>query len=76
MGQVTIYLDDPTIHAMKQAANDEGLSQSQWVAKLIKHKTRTEWPATVRQLVGSWQDFPDSETLRATAVDDIPRETL
>lgn len=76
MGQVTIYLDDTTIHAMKQAANDEGVSQSQWVAKLIKNKTRSEWPVNVRQLAGSWQDFPDTDTLRATTTNDIPRETL
>lgn len=76
MGQVTIYLDEPTTVAMKQAANDAGVSQSQWVARLIKNKTRSRWPDSIKQLAGSWSDFPEAEEIRAGQGQDVERESL
>ena len=39
MKQVIIDLDEPTMLAMQQAADDVGISQSQWVAGLIRKET-------------------------------------
>jgi len=76
MSQVTIYLDSETEQRMREAARQAGVSRSQWLARLIREKTRSDWPAAVREAVGSWQDFPEAEELRANAGTDAPRESL
>jgi hypothetical protein len=76
MGQVTLYLDTETEERVKQAAKAAGLSQSRWVANLIREKTTTEWPSWVVELVGSWPDLPSLEEIRKGLPEDLPREPL
>ncbi len=76
MSQVTIYLDDETDRRMRKAAEEAGLSRSQWLAHLIREKTRNKWSDEVREAAGSWNDFPDAEVLRGALGDDLSRETL
>ena len=76
MAQLTIYLDEETLNAVKRAATTEGLSQSQWVASLIKRKTATQWPEHIRNMAGQWTDFPDAKALRDQQPDDTPKESL
>lgn len=76
MSQVTIYLDDETDQRMRKAARQAGLSRSQWLARLIREKTRNEWPDEVREAAGSWSDFPGAEELRGSLGADLPREEL
>jgi len=76
MSQVTIYLDDELVNQVKQAAESQGLSQSKWIATVLKEKLTTSWPEHVKALAGSWsEDFPDAEDLRVLT-EDSPRETL
>lgn len=35
-----------------------------------------DWPQTVRELAGCWQELPQQEELRAGQGKDIPRESL
>lgn len=76
MSQVTLYLDEETDRRMRKAARQAGLSRSQWLARLIREKTRNEWPDEVREAAGSWNDFPEAEELRGALGDDQPRERL
>ena len=76
MSQVTIYLDEQTDKKLRQAVEQSGLSKSQWISRLIKEKTATEWPEAVREMVGEWQDVQEQEEIRDTAVKDLPREEL
>ena len=76
MSQVTIYLDEHTDKKLRQAVEQSGLSKSQWITRLIKEKTATEWPEVVREMVGEWQDVPEQEIIRETEGKDLPRETL
>jgi len=76
MSQVTIYLDEQTDKKLRQAVAQSGLSKSQWITRLIKEKTATEWPEAVREMIGEWQDVPDQEEIRDTAGEDLPREKL
>lgn len=76
MSQVTIYLDEQTDKKLRQAVAKSGLSKSQWITRLIKEKTATEWPEAVREMVGEWQDVPDQEEIRDSAGKDLPREEL
>lgn len=76
MGQVTIYLDDNNERRLKSAAEAAGMPVSRWVANLIQEKTRTQWPESVKQLAGSWTDFPDPEELRNPPTPDSRRESF
>lgn len=76
MGQVTIYLDDAVVAKMKAAAQTQHISQSRWIANLIKEKIVDEWPESAKKLAGAWQDLPDAQEIRATEGRDIPREEL
>lgn len=76
MAQLTLYLDQETVGKMRQAAESEGLSQSQWVARLIRARLETQWPQAVRELAGAWPELPEADKLRRSLGDDIPRESL
>ena len=74
MGQVTIYLEPEVEKKMREAAEKNGLSQSKWVANLIKEKTATTWPASIVNMAGSWKDIPTAEEIREGTGEDSPRE--
>ena len=76
MAQITIYLDDELLQKVKQSAASSHMSQSQWIANLIRERTHDRWPESIKQLAGSWQDLPDIETLRSDYGVDIERESL
>ena len=72
MGQVTIYLDDEIEKKMREEAKAVHLSQSKWIANLIRQKLTNQWPETVAGLAGAWEKFPEAEELPT----DVARETL
>lgn len=76
MAQVTIYLDDAAEKRVKAAARKAGISVSRWVAELVENRTRTDWPAEVRELAGTWPDFPDLKEIRPTTAKDHSRAQL
>lgn len=76
MGQVTIYLDNETEEKMRRVAEASGLSQSKWIAELIRHSVAEEWQESVKQLAGAWSDFPTVDELRANPAQDFSREPI
>jgi hypothetical protein len=76
MGQVTIYLDDELEKRMTANAKAMKLSKSKWIADVIREKLVDEWPANVRELAGSWEDFPTLDEVRETQQHDVTREPL
>lgn len=74
MGQVTLYLDAETEAKLREAAKTAGLSQSQWVVRLIRERTSSQWPESVRKLAGAWADFPTAEEIRSGQPEDLLRE--
>ncbi|XID75178.1 hypothetical protein ACF3NA_01010 [Alkanindiges sp. WGS2144] len=65
MSQITLYLDDEIEQLLRQSAKLSGVSNSKWVADLIKKHARQQWPVTLTQLAGSFTDFPlRDETLQ------------
>ena len=76
MPQVTIYLDAETAAKARAAARSAGISQSRWIAELIRRHAGSAWPDAVRRLAGACPAFPDSEDLRAGLGQDAPREDL
>ena len=76
MAQVTLYLDEETIKRMRREARASGLSQSRWLAELVRERTATRWPDAVRELAGAWDAFPETDELRRSAGRDVKRERL
>ncbi len=76
MAQVTIYLDKDTEEKMRKYTKLKDISQSQWIANLIREKLLDVWPDEVVALAGAWEDFPSQEALRAEIEPDLERETL
>ena len=76
MGQVTIYLEDEIEHKMVQAAESAHLSKSKWIAKVIQEKVANEWPQSVVNLAGTWEDFPNIEDIRVNKGKDSKREDI
>jgi len=80
MGQVTIYVEDSALEAVKQAAEKSKVSVSQWFAKFAveeKRKQTQDWDsffAEIDALGGSPDDFPSLEEIRANEVRNLPRE--
>jgi hypothetical protein len=76
MGQVTIYLDQHTEYKMKTMIKKNGISQSKWIADLIREKTADVWPAHIQKLAGDWKDLPTAEEIRKNMGSDIKREPI
>ena len=76
MAQVTIYLDAEAASLVRKAAKSAGVSQSRWLADLIRRRTAREWPETVRRLAGAWAEVPSAEALRRGEGSDVRREPL
>ncbi len=76
MGQITIYLNDETEKKMKKAAKEKKLSYSRYITQIIEEKVANRWPKSVVEAAGTWNDFPDRETINAGAGIDAHREDL
>ncbi len=76
MGQVTIYLEKAIEHKMVVAAKSAHLSKSKWIAKLIQDKVANEWPQSIVDLAGTWEDFPSIAEIRANIGKDANREPI
>jgi len=74
MGQVTIYIDAETEKKMIASAKAAKISKSKWITQVIKEKVTSEWPASVANLAGAWEDFPSIEEIRSGIGKDIERE--
>ena len=76
MGQITIYLDQRTKALVKAAVKKARVSQSQWIADAIRHRTCREWPSSVKALAGAWPDLQVVEKIRKRSGKDAARERL
>lgn len=76
MGQITLYIDDTTQARLREAAASRAVSQSQFVAELIRRATDDRWPDAALALAGALPDFPDAAALRAGTGTDLPRPEL
>jgi len=76
MGQVTIYLEEDIECKMIEAAKLSHLSKSKWIAKLIQDKVANEWPKSIVDIAGTWDDFPKLEDIRSNMAEDVERELI
>ncbi|SEH04670.1 Uncharacterised protein [Candidatus Venteria ishoeyi] len=52
------------------------LSKTQWATKLTQEKLAHEWPQSIIDMVGTWEDFPDIEDIRSQQEQDVEHEHL
>lgn len=72
MSQLTLYLDDETEALVRERAKAAGLSNSRWVAALIRRNAVADWPVDLALLAGRFPDFPLREAA-PDLPDDLPR---
>jgi len=76
MPQITIYLDEETARRMEASVRKAGISKSRWIADAVRSKSADEWTQEIKDMVGSWDDFPESDEIRSAMGIDAPRERL
>jgi len=76
MGQITIYLDDPTAKRVRTAASAGHTPVSAWIAGIIRERLSGQWPERIRSFAGAWKDLPEAEQIRRGQGKDIPREQV
>ena len=76
MPQLSLYLDEKTIHTIETEAKKEHLSMSRWVARQIHRSLEDRWPDYYDDLYGSISDETFRRPSPSTFDKDTPRETL
>ncbi len=56
MPQISLYIDEPTLKKIEQAAAKERLSISKWVAKQLRAQVEAVYPPQYEELFGSVTD--------------------
>lgn len=74
MAQVTIYMENSLEEKVKQMAKDTGVSISKFIASSLEKNLDNSWSKDVKNLQGSWGDFPSVEEIRDEQTQDIKRE--
>lgn len=73
MAHITLYLDDALMARLRESAAREQVSQSQFVANLVRQAVGHRWPDEVLALAGALPGFPAADDLRATEGTDADR---
>lgn len=75
MPQISLYIDEQTLSKVEDAAKEEHLSISGWVARQLRARLEPRYPAGFRDLFGS---IPDTtfQTPGPPSGSDLPRESL
>jgi len=74
MAQITLYIDAATQARLRDAASQQKVSQSQFVADLIRRATDNVWSPQALALFGSDPDFPLADELRAGLPPELERD--
>ena len=73
MAQITIYIDNNLEERIKEIAKNTGQSISKYISNAIVQKLNNSWNEDIKNLSGSWSDFPSIEEIRSNTKD-IKRE--
>lgn len=76
MAQLTIYLDEQSIHRIEEAAAAEHLSVSRWIKARLIRSLDGEWPAGYFALEGSLEEHDLRMVAEPNPSYDAPRESL
>lgn len=73
MAQITIYIDNNLEEKIKEVAKSTGQSISKYISNAIEQKLNNSWNEDIKNLSGSWSDFPALEEIRNNTIE-IKRE--
>lgn len=76
MAQLTIYLDENSIHRIEAAAEAEHISVSRWVKARLIRSLDGEWPAGYFALEGALEECDLRMVAEPNPAYDVPREPL
>ena len=76
MAQLTIYLDDESIHKISEAAARENSSVSRWVKSRLLTALETQWPSGYFDVFGSLLDADLERPNQPDTNRDAHRESL
>ncbi len=68
MPQISLYIDEETLHRVEEAAKAEKVSVSRWVGDQLKRRLATSYPDHFKSLYGS----VDDDTFEAPRRDGSP----
>ena len=69
MAQITIYIDNNLEERIKEIAKNTGQSISKYISNAIVQKLNNSWNEDIKNLSGSWSDFPTLEEIRSNTND-------
>ena len=76
MPQISLYIDEPTLRQVEQAAKRQNLSLSKWVTQQLKKSIEPVYPDEYAALFGSITDATFSEPDDLNFYGDTKRENL
>lgn len=74
MAQVTINIDPTLETQIKDMADSLNLSISKFILSVLEEKVNSKWNPNIKQLSGSWSNFPTIDEIRENKAEDIKRE--
>ena len=76
MAQITIYINNDLESKVKEIASSLDTSISKYIATIIEKNINNNWNPKIKNLAGSWSDFPTIEEIRKEGADDVKREAF
>jgi hypothetical protein len=74
MPQISLYIDEPTLKKVENAALRQHVSISKWVAEQIRARVEPVYPAHFEELFGSINDASFTSPGKSSFSSDIKRE--
>jgi hypothetical protein len=74
MAQITIYINNDLESKVKEIANSLDTSISKYISTVIERNINNNWNPKIKNLAGSWSDFPSIEEIRNNNNLDAQRE--
>ena len=76
MPQISLYIDEPTLKKVENAAKRQNTSISKWVAEQIRARVEPVYPVDFEKLFGSIDDESFIEPNELSFSTDMQRESL
>ncbi len=76
MSQLTIYLDEASMKAIKRSARRERVSVSNWARTRLTEAVRHTWPEDYFTLFGALDDSDLARPPQSDLAMDVERQTL
>ena len=74
MAQITIYISNDLESKVKEIAASQETSISKYISTVIERNINNNWNPKIKNLAGSWSDFPTIEEIRNNDTQDAQRE--